>query len=338
MNKTVFLFVILPLLVLTSISLLNTSINYFKRIEVTGITAYWDGKLSLETVKYIHTSINSLAAFFYHIGPNGDLEKMDFDRKNQLLTFAKQKKIHIIPIVGDDFDRKRVELLLYNQNVQKRFISKLVEEAKKEGFESWYLDIETLKSSDELSFSQFVKKTAEGLHKNNIKLYMILLARTGKDTYESALAQNYKDIGKYADRVGIMVYNFHNNFTSPGGQAPLDIFESVLAYAKKTIDEDKIVIGLTTNGYDWSKDKAQELTFPEVEERIHNFKAKVFYDQKASSAVALYKINGESHSLWFEDAKTINEKIRIAHGKFGINKFFFWRLGAEDPAIWHLLE
>ena len=338
MNRIIFLPVLISLLVIIFISLLNVSINYFNRIEVTGITAYWDGKLSLGTLKYIHKSLNSLAAFFYHIGPNGDLEKMDFDRKNQLLTFAKQKKIHMIPVVGDDFDRKRVELLLYNQEVQKRFISKLVEEDKKEGFEGWYLDIETLKSSDEHSFSQFVKKTAEGLHKYNIKLYMILYARTGKDTYDSALAQNYKEIGKYADLVGIMVYNFHNNFTSPGGQTPLDIYDSVLAYAKETIDKDKIVIGLTTNGYDWSKDKAQELTFPEVEERIHNFKAKVFYDQKASSGVALYKINGEPHSLWFEDAKTINEKIRIAHRKFGINKFFIWRLGAEDPAIWHLLE
>lgn len=338
MNRIIFFVILFSLLAIIVTSLLKFSETYFKRIEVTGITAYWDGKLSLQTVKYIHTSLNSIAAFFYHIGPNGNLEKMDFDRKNALLTFARQKKIHIIPIVGDDFDRKRVELLLYNQDVQKRFISRLVEEAEKEGFESWYLDIETLKSSDEHSFSEFVKKTAEGLHKYNIKLYMILFARTGKDTYDSALAQNYRDIGKHADRVGIMVYNFHNNYTPPGGQTPLDIYNSVLSYAKKTIDEDKIVIGLTTNGYDWSKDKAQELTFPEVEERLHTYKAKVSYDQKASSAVTSYKMNGNSHSLWFEDAKTITEKISIAHSKFGITKFFIWRLGAEDPAIWHLLK
>ena len=48
-----------------------------------------------------------------------------------------------------------------------------------------------------------------------------------------------------------------------------------------------------------------------------------------------YQQDGVGHEVWFEDAQTLEQKIRLVQSK-GINKFYFWKLGGEDKRVWEI--
>ncbi|MGE5334912.1 MAG: hypothetical protein ACM3N4_09460, partial [Nitrososphaerota archaeon] len=42
---------------------------------------------------------------------------------------------------------------------------------------------------------------------------------------------------------------------------------------------------------------------------------------------------GHAHTVWYEDARSLNAKIALAvHDQ--VNGIVIWRLGGEDPGIW----
>ena len=42
---------------------------------------------------------------------------------------------------------------------------------------------------------------------------------------------------------------------------------------------------------------------------------------------------GSLRHVWFEDAKSIQEKIDMLK-ELGVDQFVFWRIGGEDPRIY----
>lgn len=306
--------------------------------KIVGWMAYWDEKNTLDALP---VSIERFAIFtpvLYRINEDGTLGKYTVLYKGEFLEMARNKNIPIMPQIGDDFDFERVSLLIDDEEIQNAFIQSLTGEAQKEGFIGWDIDIESLKIKDKDAFTRFVQNVAKALHKNNLKLSITVFARVGDDNHEAAIAQDYKAIGKAADEVRIMMYGVHNEDTQPGGQAPLTWMRQVLKYATKNIPPEKIVVGLSTHGYDFVNETAEPLTFRQIEKRIGEATASVRFDEKVSSAVFEYQRDDDDHVIWFEDVRAIGEKMLISLNEFNIDKFAIWRIGAEDPKLWELLK
>ncbi len=305
---------------------------------VIGWTSYWDDENSLFGLNKVIEKINAFSPILYHITPGGDLELLPFTYTDLILDMAKTNKLPITPVIGDDFDSKRVNALLYNSDVQNEFINRLVEEARKNNYDGWEIDIETLESKDKKAFTSFVKQVYEAMQKNDLTLRMILYAKDENETYDPTLAQDYAEIAKNSDEIILMTYGYNNDSTLPGAQAPLEWYRSVLDYSLSQIPQEKIIVGLTTHGYDWSKRKSEALTYPEVLQRITEFDARVEHDLSSSSKIATYTNNNFEHVIWYEDADTMWEKVEIAQKEFGINKFAVWRIGAEDEQFWERIH
>ena len=309
-----------------------------KDAKIVGWTAYWDERNTLRALSLSMERYSVFTPVLYRIDPNGTLGKYTVLYRKEFLEMARVKNIPIMPQIGDDFDFGRVKLLLENKDVQDRFLNSMVEEAKKEDFAGWDIDIESLNKSDKDAFSNFASKMAETLHKNNLRLAITVFARVGSDDNPSALAQDYKVIGKAADEVRIMMYGAHDDETKPGGQAPLEWVRKVLKYATENIAREKIVIGLSTHGYDWTDEKGEPLTFPQIITRIGEATPSVQFDEKVSSAIFQYQKRGQDRVIWFENARSITEKMLIAMNEYGVTRFAIWRIGAEDPELWEELS
>jgi spore germination protein YaaH len=309
-----------------------------KPLELTGWFAYWEEKEAAMELPHLVKEFKTFSPLFYRVASNGTLEKYDISNRNRVLNYAREANIRIAPVIGDEGDSKRLKALLNEDSVREKFIAQLVSEAKKENFSGWGIDFETLTSKDNESFTSFIEDAADKLHKNDLKLDVIVFGRVEKEDYDPALAHDYQALGKSADQVQLMVYGFSNELTSPGGQSPSKWFHSVLDYAVKTIPKEKILVGLSTHGYDFSNKEIEGVTFLQAQEKIEQNSARVIYNSSELSQVATYKIGNTEHEIWYEDSKTIMEKISIAQKDYGINKFALWRLGAEDPKIWEEIK
>lgn len=309
------------------------------KMEIVGWYASFDDDKADEALPKAIDSFDVFAPMFYRILPSSTLGPHRFPQRVFLESEAKERNIPIAPVLTDESDSVRVQRLLNNKEIQNKFIDDLVAEAKNNNFSGWSLDIENLKSSDRQAFSQFIKNAYTKLHANDLKLYVIVYAKEEGEKYDPALAHDYKTLARYADEIQIMAYNYNNDLTGPGGQAPLDWYRKVLGNAVKTIPREKILIGLSTHGYDWNGDEVTGLTYPEVIELLKKNNAQAIYNPQQSAQVAKFTdAKGTMHEVWFEDAETVTEKMKIARDEFGINKFAFWRTSAEDPMLWSEVE
>jgi spore germination protein YaaH len=98
-------------------------------------------------------------------------------------------------------------------------------------------------------------------------------------------------------------------------------------------------LGIPVYGYSWpqnSNDKAKDLTYQDTEKILQDKNISPNWDDTAKTPYFEYQTNGKNYKVWYENAKSIEEKIKLAKesGFAGVN---LWRLGEEDPAIWRNL-
>lgn len=305
-------------------------------LEITGWFAAWNSEKAADVLPPVIDTLRTFSPMLYRIMADGSLGRHSMSNREEILSYARDKNVPIAPVITDESGAARVQILLNDSQTQNKFIDDLVAEAKEEGFIGWSIDIEKITSKDRDKFSSFVRNLSSELHANNLKLYMIAYGRDADETYDPALAHDYKVFGHYADQVQLMIYYYSNEYTAPGGQTPLKDYRSVLTYALENIPREKILIGLSTYGNDWGgkDDEVEGLTYQQVEQKIKEENPDISYDSNELSMVARYTQGDTDHILMYENAKTITEKMRIAREEFGINKFAFWAIGNEDPELW----
>lgn len=306
-------------------------------LELVGWYSYWDER-ALESLR---TSIKQLSIFspmFYHMAGDGSLGKYRISNSDEVLSLARDNNIPLAPSIGDEGDYRRIRTLLYDDSVRLRFGQQLVTEAQIQGYTGWTVDIEILDPTDQEAFSQFITELANLLHRHDLELRVVVFGRSGSDSHDAALAHDYEALGRVADQLQLMLFGYHNEDTKPGGQAPLEWYREVLLYAVQRVPREKILVGLSSHGYEWGESQAVGLTTPQIYDRMERYRASARYDRSQLSAVVRYQRNGEQRTIWFENNQALIDKVLIARKEFGINSFGIWRIGADDPAIWEQLR
>ncbi len=59
----------------------------------------------------------------------------------------------------------------------------------------------------------------------------------------------------------------------------------------------------------------------------------VKWNAAAASHYFTYKDKGDTHEVWFEDRRGVDEKLKT-YRALGVTNFTFWRLGHEDTRVW----
>jgi spore germination protein len=151
------------------------------------------------------------------------------------------------------------------------------------------------------------------------------------------VAQNFAAIGRVANQVRIMAYDYHWATSAPGPVAPLPWVRSVLKYAKSQIPAHKIILGVPLYGYDWSGGNAQAVTWLQALRlaRAHHVTAR--YDTSAQAPWFSYTdSSGRRHVVWFENQASSTAKFDVALGS-QIGGVYLWMFGYEEPGTWPAL-
>jgi cellulose synthase/poly-beta-1,6-N-acetylglucosamine synthase-like glycosyltransferase/peptidoglycan/xylan/chitin deacetylase (PgdA/CDA1 family) len=106
------------------------------------------------------------------------------------------------------------------------------------------------------------------------------------------------------------------------------------------LDPNKIIFALGSYGYDWTEGKkqAEAVTFHEAMQSAHDSGVKVVFDRTALNPGFSYADDQNvAHHVWFLDAATLFNQIKVSDA-WKPRGYALWRLGAEDPGIWTLLD
>jgi spore germination protein len=201
------------------------------------------------------------------------------------------------------------------------------------------LDFEGLHAADRQAFSTFVTDLAAALHARGKILSVAVFAKTTDTGYGGQnVAQDYAAIGRAADQVRLMAYDYHWNTSPPGPIAPVGWVRDVLAYAKTQIPLSKIILGIPLYGYDWVGNKASDLTWQQAVQLAEAHGAVVHHDPASQSPWFSYTDSaGRAHQVWFEDPQSSAAKFAVAKEE-GVGGVFLWMYGDEAPGTWSVLH
>jgi spore germination protein len=203
--------------------------------------------------------------------------------------------------------------------------------AAAEGYDGVQVDFEAVAADDGDFFVDFLKDLRGALAPGK-RLSVALPARLGRvaDAFE------YGRIAPLVDRVIVMAYDEHWSTSGPGPVASLPWCSKVADYVKSAIPLEKIVMGLPLYGRAWpDKRLARALRFDGVQDLLAEKSGAADYTPEAGAHFEYTET--VQVSVFYDDARTIMEKLRLYQGK-GIRSVSFWRVGQGPPELWGAIE
>ena len=83
--------------------------------------------------------------------------------------------------------------------------------------------------------------------------------------------------------------------------------------------------------------EAHTMPYPETRALLNRLSLTPQWDTKQRSPWFEYRAGGTVRSVWYEDARSIQEKLRLLE-RYRLRGFAAWRLGMEDPRIWSMIS
>lgn len=329
-----------------------------ERMKVIGWIPYWDQENAKKSFMNNADKLDFVSVFWYRLEPDGSVGTYtDTVEDEEILKVAKKEKVKVLALVANlpdhtengDWDYRRVDKVIATKAARDKHIKILVDLVKSKDFDGLDIDYEALKRPQRENFSLFIEELADALHSEGKILGVAIHPKTDEYKPEEdngSHAQNLNRIANAADQLYFMTYLEHGKFSAPGSSGSVPWIENVMRYGIEGLDlpKEKVFMGVGVFGLEWEKDRndkytgtRDDLTFGEIVDRVNEKGVKEQYDDYAKSFHFSYTEKGIEHTIWYENAHSIEEKIKLAE-RLGVGGLALWRLNSEDPAMWELLS
>jgi spore germination protein len=245
----------------------------------------------------------------------------------------------IANITGGRWSYGPVGRMLHSPELMAAQVAAIVALVQRDQYAGIDVDYENLHAADRQAFSTFVTRLADALHAQGKVLSVAVFAKTtNAGTDPRNVAQDYAVIGRAADQVRLMGYDYHWASSGPGPVAPISWVRAVLRYAKTQIPASKIILGVPLYGYDWVGQHGTGVSWLQAQRLSRQYHAAAHYDQASQAPWFSYRdAAGHEHTVWFENAASSRAKFDAARSA-KIGGIYLWMYGYEDTGTWSALS
>ncbi len=309
-----------------------------------GYVAYWDQARGLRSVADAGRAVTEVSPSWYAPAADGSIvvqQQGAVDDSPSAVAQLRANGALVVPAIANYrnkiWDRAVVSAILADPVKRTQHVAHIAALVNTRGYDGIDIDYEHLGAADRQPFTAFVTQLGLALHANGKLLSVTLHPKTSEPGDQPKnQAQDYAAIGRVADEVRIMLYDYHWATSSPGALAPINWVRSVMTWAATQIPRQKLVLGAGTYGYDWVGSRGTSLMWTEIMKRARANGATVRYSTAKQAPYFTYvDSRGRKHTVWFENARSIAAK-KVVMRNIGASGMHYWRLGGEDPKIWLL--
>lgn len=318
-----------------------------EKLGTIGVNAYTYPYIDVEQLDRAMPYLTYLTPFTYGIGMNGDLVPLN-DAELLAATGAYRTRalMHLSTLTEEgSFSNDRSSLLLASEEKQETLIAAIIQNLRRKGYYGLDVDFEFVYPNEREAYAAFITRLRDALNPLGYPVIVALAPKTRRDQpgllYE---AHDYALLGEAANAVFLMTYEWGYTYGPPMAVAPLPEVRRVIDYAVTEIDREKIFLGIPLYGYDWvlpyqqGVSKAESLSSKRAVELAVQYDAEIQYDETQQSPYFYYTPrSGREHVVWFEDARSMEKKLRLV-SEYGFQGVGFWNLLREMPQVWPLLD
>lgn len=318
--------------------------------QAKNVGAYIDtditGEKSYEVLNEVGELLTSVQLFSYQVDSQGNLEPLQ--QEEEVLRAAQEDNILPIMVLTNIeegmFSTEVATAIFGNEGLQDELLNNIVNIMNEKGYKGLDVDFEYLGAGNREGYNNFLLKAKEKLAPFGYSLSTALAPKTSVEQigvlYEG---HDYGFHGKIVDFIFMMTYEWGWVGGAPRAVAPINEVRKVMEFAMTQISKDKLMMGIPLYGYDWTLpfekgDRARALSPQAAILLADKYNASIEFDEKSASPYFYYTDEeGNSHVVWFEDARSIQAKFDLVK-ELGIRGFFYWVLGRDFPQNWLLIE
>jgi spore germination protein len=308
---------------------------------------YWSLSQGTATVLASRPDVNEVSPWLYGVAGDGRIVLDSGISQAMLATSLNQLRAQGLPLVPtianvDDqgnFTYPAVGRILHDPALVARHVADIVALVSAQHYGGIDIDYEDLQAGDRQDFTSFITQLAAALHARGKILSVALFAKATDSGYAPRnVAQDYAAIGKVADQVRLMGYDYHWATSPPGPIAPVSWLKNVLRYARTQIPAAKIILGVPEYGYDWSGGLGTGISWQRAVQLSRKPGVQVHYNSASQAPWFSYTdAVGRQHIVWFENTRSSQAKFRLARAA-GIGGVYLWLYGSADPGTWSALR
>lgn len=312
-------------------------------IEVNGF-AFPD--INQETLRKTLPNLTYLSIFSYNARRDGSLSAInDTPLINQAIAAGVAPLMVVTNIEeGSGFNSDIAHEVLTQEDPQANLINNIVRILDEKNYFGINIDFEYIYPYDRQSYNFFLQRLTDTLeplgYLTSTSIAPKISATQPGLLYE---AHDYPVHGKEVNRVILMTYEWGYTYGPPMAVAPLNEVRRVLNYAVTAIPREKFLMGIPNYGYDWTLPYVRGSSATPVSNtgavnlaRQNN--AAIQYDLTAQSPFFnYYDENRSQHIVWFEDARSIEAKLRLVN-EFNLAGVSYWTIGRYFPQNWLILN
>ncbi|HEY3369090.1 MAG TPA: glycosyl hydrolase family 18 protein [Symbiobacteriaceae bacterium] len=312
-----------------------------QRAEVIGYLPITDPGVNAADIQPWARDLTYVAIFSHLITPEGDLPPISDTEPIRATYAAGARPLMSIANMraGGAFDPEIARAIITNSGVRERVMSTILHRVDEKGYAGVDSDIENIPRDLRSGYVDFLRELKARLGQR--PLNVAVPPKYDETTFAYARGHDYQGIGRVADRVYIMDYEFHWVGGPPGPVAPLPQYRRVLQYAASLMPKEKILAGISTTAYDWPlpdtpDNKARPWPDDDAVQLAVRSKATIRYDERAETPWFRYTEEGTQREVWFEDARSIMAKFRV-NRDLNIGGIGIWQLGALNSQLVRLI-
>lgn len=312
-------------------------------IEVNG---YAFPNIDMEVLKKTLPYLTYISIFSYEVNPDGTLNSID---DQALINAAREAGVAPLMVItnlerGGGFSSDIARSILSNEEIQETLINNVINVLEEKNYYGLDIDFEYIYPEDKELYNDFLRKVTSRLRPLGYSVTTALAPKISAEqsgvVYEG---HDYPVHGALVDHVVIMTYEWGYTYGPPLAVAPIDQVEKVINYALTAIPSEKILMGIPNYGYDWTLPyvqgtAAKTVTNTGAVDLARNVGAAIQYDPKSQAPFFnYYDSDGKQHVVWFEDARSIEAKLKLANRK-NLGGVSYWTINKYFPQNWLVLD
>jgi spore germination protein len=267
----------------------------------------------------------------------------------ETITFAKDYNVIPIMMLSTMSSQGRGSLeisysIVNDEKVLENNIGNIIEILQRKGYYGVNITFQFINSENSRSYERFINRIVERLKQEGFLVFITIsenfIIEVDRVTFEKI---DFLNMGKIVDGVTVLNYNWGSSYGPPGPVASVFLMEKFIDYINTMIPSEKMEIGIPIIGYDWELPyiigvtKANSLTLNSVIALARETNSVILFDEVSQNPYFRYMDNRSgvpiSHIVWFVDARSINAILNIVTEK-GFRGVGIWNIMNYYAPLW----
>ncbi len=315
------------------------------KIRAISINSYAFPFIDMKVLRRTLPFLSYLTIFSYQVTAEGEINDID-----DIEIIQEAKAYGVAPIMMlEAFSQSMeeeidiVHSILSNPGVQEKLFDNLLRILQLKGYIGVDINTPYILPEDRKLYDDFVSEFAKRASAAGYKVFYTFSIRIFQLlTGTIFMGLDYVELGKLAEGITMITYDFGYSEGIPPGTPSLDTFRRFFDYISRLLPPEKIYVGSTVIGYIWRYpyipgiSRGMALNYNSAIDIAYNNNVEIRYDKTTNTAYFQFITNNE-YIVRFWDARSMDAFVKLVP-EFGLKGINIWNIMNWFPQLWMVVN